>query len=207
MSSSYSTVTENWTPAESATIIGQINQSDASSELSDFFVDRRQNEWPAYKNALIRGNEEYSDTLLTLTDSGIAVSLSEPGKLFAELKVNQATARSFAQEIELRIQFLKSEGEVLKAISEQDFRRFMDSLPLLKKPRIFLLDSGHLRAVWKGEQGEQIGLQFMGSGIVQYVIFAKHTEFQAHRRGYGRDTIEGVLRHISAFETEDLISV
>ena len=57
--------------------------------------------------------------------------------------------------------------------SERDFLRFLGDHPVERRPYLALLDNGNFRAVWKGPDGEQIGLQFRGGAEVQFVLFAK----------------------------------
>ena len=68
-----------------------------------------------------------------------------------------------------------------------------------------LIDNGNLRAVWKGENGTHIGLQFLGSHAVQYVIFKWRAAAETISRVAGRDSFDGVKRQIKAFDLRSLI--
>ena len=87
---------------------------------------------------------------------------------------------------ELRILFLKGEAEhdgySLNHESETDFRQFISSAPEKRKGNLVLMDNGNLRAIWKDKQGTQLGLQFLGGGMVQYVIFKQREQGQPARR-------------------------
>jgi hypothetical protein len=80
-------------------------------------------------------------------------------------------------EIEARLRELQidagSGGESFSNASLRDLRAFLDMLPLARRPAIFLHDNGNLRALWKNEAKEQVGLQFLGNGEVQFVIFSQ----------------------------------
>ena len=76
---------------------------------------------------------------------------------------------------------------------------------LLRYGRLVLMDNGNLRAVWKGENGAQVGLQFLGNGSVQYVIFKRRGPFQPMSRACGRDTVNGVGKQIHAFDLDDVL--
>jgi hypothetical protein len=84
--------------------------------------------------------------------------------------------------------------------SESDFRCFIRSRILKRRPYIFLLESGNFRALWKNDQDEQIGLQFLGGRKVQYVIFARRSDPEMIVRSSGRDNIKGIERLIDAYD-------
>ncbi len=97
------------------------------------------------------------------------------------------------------------DGYILSPDSEFDFWRFVDSEPHWRKGNLVLLDNGNLRAVWKDDQGTRFGLQFLGDGVVQYVIFKQRKAGQPTSRVTGRDTFEGLKRQIDAFELGSLL--
>ena len=84
--------------------------------------------------------------------------------------------------------------------SERDFLRFLGDHPVERRPYLALLDNGNFRAVWKGPDGEQIGLQFRGGAEVQFVLFAKRTDPEIMVRSSGRDTLSGIDRQIAAHD-------
>ena len=67
------------------------------------------------------------------------------------------------------------------------------------------MDNGNLRAVWKDDHENQMGLQFLGESMVQYVIFKRREPDQPISRVAGRDTFEGLKRQIDAFELGSLL--
>ena len=93
----------------------------------------------------------------------------------------------------------------LNLASERDFGHFIRSEPFIRKGNLVLMDNGNLRAVWKGEDGTHIGLQFLGGRMVQYVIFKRRSATEAVSRVAGRDSFEGVKRQIQAFDLQSLI--
>lgn len=102
-----------------------------------------------------------------------------------------------------RIKFLKDEaiqeGIMLSEASEMDFRRFVFAHPNLRKGSLVLTDNGNIRAIWKGSQGSHLGLQFLGSGMVQYVMFNQRENKKEISRASGRDAIREALWQINAF--------
>lgn len=146
-----------------------------------------------------------------------AVTLTDT--LVHEFDPNDALARELGKkakrvQIDLqayhaRIEALQADaiqdGYHLNAASARDFWCFVRSGPFIRKGNLVLLDNGNLRAVWKGEHGTHIGLQFLGDQTVQYVIFKRRAAASVVSRVAGRDSIEGVVRQIAAFDLRSLI--
>lgn len=145
---------------------------------------------------------------VALTD--FLVQVFDPGAaLVRELGEKVKQAQKDVQAYQSRIEALRSDamldGYDLNAASEHDFWRFIRSEPFVQKGNLVLLDNGNLRAIWKGEHGAHIGLQFLGDQTVQYVIFKRRAAAGAISRVAGRDSIEGVIRQIAAFDLRSLI--
>ena len=68
------------------------------------------------------------------------------------------------------------------------------------------MDNGNLRAIWKDEQGTRLGLQFLGDGMVQFVIFKRRKQGQPISRVSGRDSLEGLKWVIVTYELHSLLS-
>ena len=82
---------------------------------------------------------------------------------------------------------------------------FLNKRTIDNKPFIFLLDNGNFRALWKNEKGEQIGLQFLSDGNIQFVLFARRPDSLDLARSYGIDTPEGIKRIIEANRLRTLL--
>ena len=81
--------------------------------------------------------------------------------------------------------------------SEKEFLAFVSSTATNRRAMLVLLDEGHLRAVWKSDD-DQIGLEFLGGGTVNYDVFKE--------RSYGSCSItdaEGMLRHFLENSRDD----
>ncbi len=98
-----------------------------------------------------------------------------------------------------------SDGITLSRDSEADLTNFLRTAVPKQRPSLFLLENGNFRAVWKGNAGEQVGLQFLGKGEVQFVIFACRHDPELTIRSSGRDTLKGILRVIEAFELAEFM--
>lgn len=79
--------------------------------------------------------------------------------------------------IEARVKKLRGlaleSGEPFNEESAELLLEFCHELAATIKPAIFLLGNGNLRTLWENEEREQIGLQFLQDGEVQYVILHK----------------------------------
>ena len=82
--------------------------------------------------------------------------------------------------MDLRVQALRIEAKMdqvpFSNASHAEFRDFMRLVPARARPAIFLRDNGNLRALWKNDDQEQIGLQFLGGGDVQFVILKRRPD-------------------------------
>ena len=129
-------------------------------------------------------------------------------KAIADLiKMHKETAgihTRIRQRIELLKEIGKEEEIAYKENSEQDLWRFLKRLSFIKSPKLFLLDNGNLRAVWKGDDGKHIGLQFLGDGQIQFVIFSRRGGHNMARIR-GRDDFSGIVRQLDASAIGDVI--
>lgn len=180
-----------------------MSETDSASAF-DIDVPVRVRRRPHYR-ATFPDQENQS---VTLTD--LLVHVSDPGTALArELGEKAKRAHADLQAYQTRIEALRAEaaqdGYDLRSASERDFWRFIRSEPFIRKGNLVLLDNGNLRAVWKDEGGTHVGVQFLGDQTVQYVIFKRRGAAGAISRVAGRDSIEGVLRQIAAFDLRSLI--
>ena len=97
------------------------------------------------------------------------------------------------------------DGYSLRLASEDDFWTFIRLDRHLRKSNLVLMDNGNLRAVWKNDQETHFGLQFLGGGMVQYVIFKQRESDRPISRVAGRDTFKGIKQQIKAFELHSLL--
>jgi hypothetical protein len=86
-----------------------------------------------------------------------------------------------------------------------DLRLFLDSFPFAERPAIFLLDDGNLRAVWRNAEKEQVGLQFLGGGIVQFVMFVQRQRPPMMSRSAGTDTLTAIRGLIKNKDCDHLL--
>jgi hypothetical protein len=97
---------------------------------------------------------------------------------------------------ELHVDALRN-AEPFSESSLADLRSFLNSLPLIERPSIFLLDDGNLRAVWRNEAKEQVGLQFLGNSVVQFVMFVQRQQPPMMSRDAGTDALANIRARIT----------
>lgn len=109
-----------------------------------------------------------------------------------------------------RIQKLKSdariEGHSVSSASEDDLVAFLNDHAFTRRPFITLLDNGNLRALWRSDAGEQIGIQFRGGKEVQYVFFARREGQAVMAQAFGRDRLSDIDRQIDALNLGRLMT-
>jgi hypothetical protein len=107
-----------------------------------------------------------------------------------------------AVDLSKRIQLLKVEAEMdeipFSVASYMDFLSFIRDVQPRSRPSLFLNDNGNLRALWRNHNREQIGLQFLGGGNIQFVIFKSRPGAEAMTRVAGTDARANILAHIKA---------
>jgi hypothetical protein len=105
---------------------------------------------------------------------------------------------------ELHVDALRN-AEPFSESSLANLGLFLDSLPLIERPAIFLLDDGNLRAVWRNAAKEQVGLQFLGNGVVQFVMFVKRQRPPIMSRDAGTDALENMRARIEGNDCARLL--
>lgn len=74
-----------------------------------------------------------------------------------------------------RIEFLReeaaAEGVIFNKDSERDFWTFIELFPFVRRGSLFLMENGNLRAVWDDDEGNLLGIQFLGNSLARYVVF------------------------------------
>ncbi len=113
--------------------------------------------------------------------------------------------QAYSARIDSLRDYAMQDGFNLNPESEADFWRFIQTVPDFRKGNLVLIDNGNLRAVWKNKSGDHMGLQFLGGGMLQYVIFKQRSANIRISRVSGRDTFAGLMRQINAFELESLL--
>lgn len=105
-----------------------------------------------------------------------------------------------------RIETLQSDAETevfaINNASEENFWSFIGSIPLTRKAELVLMDNGNLRAVWKDQNGNHLGVQFLGEQMAEFVIFKQRPSAASVSRVAGIDTLEGLIAQLQAFDLD-----
>jgi hypothetical protein len=135
---------------------------------------------------------------------------SDPwSEYIAGIEEKESDAQQVRQAYKARIDMLRiaaaPEGIELNGASVRDFWSFIKSSHFSRRAGLALMDNGNIRAVWKGEDSSHLGLHFLGSRQVQYVIFKRRPGSRRISRTAGIDTFEGVKKQIGAFDLMPLV--
>ena len=126
-------------------------------------------------------------------------------EVLAEHSFVQAKFRAYEDRIRELCGYAAEDGYDLNMMSYRDFWRFVRTEPEIRRGNLILGDNGNLHAVWRDGNGTHLGLQFLGAGVVQYVIFKKRKAASVVSRVAGRDTFDGLRRQIDAFDLRSLL--
>ena len=119
-------------------------------------------------------------------------------------RVNQQV---YQERIEALCAYATEDGYSLNPASERDFWTFINSAPYISKGDLVLSDNGNLHAVWESGEDNYFSLQFLGDGLLQYVIFKQRTGSKSISRVAGRDNMDGIKRQITAFDLGPLLNM
>ncbi len=171
---------------------------------------------PVYGNGSLRIDENNGSPKMVW--AGNPSSGTESPSRIRQIAVSDLrTLEDFSAEVtcpgweayEPRMKFLRNEsqndGVVINRASEFDFKEFIRATPNFRKGSLVLMDNGNLRATWKDHCGNRLGLQFLGERMVQYVIFRKRRGEKMVSRVTGRDSFEGIVRQIDAFDLQAVL--
>ena len=86
--------------------------------------------------------------------------------------------------------------EVVNENSISDFWSFIEDNPCSRRAGLVLLDNGDLRAVWRENGGNNVGLEFQGNGTILYVMFKRYSDGKKTVRDAGITTFDGVVRKL-----------
>ena len=106
---------------------------------------------------------------------------------------------------ELRVLGLE-ENVIMNSRSEFDFWLFAIENPNICVREIVLVENGNLRVSWRNSTDSFMGLQFLGEGEVQFVIFKRRNGSQFRAEVSGEDHFTGILKQIELFDLHSLVS-
>ncbi len=156
-------------------------------------------------------NHSYSKKNLHLTTSTSneptwADELDNPSIAFDADGLIRTKYEAYSARIDYLRTCAKDDSFALNEESEVDFWCFVNSVPHFRKGNLVLIDNGNLRAEWQDKFEKHLGLQFLGNGMLQYVILSRRTDSQQISRVSGRDTFDGVKRQIAVFDLDTMLN-
>ena len=116
-------------------------------------------------------------------------------------------AQIYRNRIEVLRNYAALDSFSVNEASEKDFWLFVGSVPFVRRAEVVLVNNSNLRAIWNGEDGSQLGLQFLGHQMVQYVIFKRCQATGDVSRVAGRETLERIKSRIHAFDLTALMEI
>ena len=101
------------------------------------------------------------------------------------------------QQISERLSELAAIGEdeelPMSERSRDDFLEFIRRISPSTRPYISMLDCGSLRAVWQHEDGRQIGLHFLETGLINFAFYVQRHIDGRLESEVGRADLDEVL--------------
>ena len=118
---------------------------------------------------------------------------------------DEKAAQLYVERIETLKELASEDGYDLDESSYNNFHKFLEKYPRLVHADLVLLDNGNLRAIWKGENGAEIGLQFLNDSRVQYVLFNEFGPNCVESRPYGKGGFEETMKKIKEFDLDKIM--
>lgn len=110
----------------------------------------------------------------------------------------------YAERIKEMKSILGEDGLSLSSDSERVFWSFIGLVPGSRQGDLAASDEGILRAIWSGENDDQIGLDFFGGNLVLYVFFRDTGQVKMDRAA-GWSSCKDVVSLIDRFHLSHLM--
>ena len=124
-----------------------------------------------------------------------------------EIEQANNTRQAYTQRIEELHNEAALDGIEVSRTSERDFWSFVRLGDPDRRAGVVLLDNGNFRAVWEAHDASHVGIQFLGDGRAEYVIFSRRPATTEISRVTGIDTLDGIKRQIHASDLISLVNV
>ena len=156
-------------------------------------------------NTIIGTTDTLSPVRFEGSDTRVPPSSSSRLRLPNETVRQRRKREAYEERIEFLQEEARHDGYALNSASRRDFEQFALEAEDIRRAGLALLDNGNLRAIWRDGQGTRLGLQFLGGGRAQYVLFKRRTGEQPVSRVAGRDSLKGLERQLAAFDMGSLL--
>lgn len=101
--------------------------------------------------------------------------------------------------------YAEDEGDNYCIKSERALKSFINTNKILKSPLVALMDNGNLRAIWRGSDGNQIGIQFLEEGRVQFVFLVQRPMEENPSSYFGQETTYDIISTIKNIGLSNLM--
>lgn len=122
-------------------------------------------------------------------------------------KAAEEVRKAYSSRIEELKGYAVEDDIKVNPASERDFWHFIESSSFVKRASLVLCNNGDLKAIWKDAQIGHVGIQFLGNGQGDCMIFIGRGDFKFASRVAGWDSTADVIRLISAFGLSSLVGV
>ena len=103
-----------------------------------------------------------------------------------------------------------ADDEDIAAVNEdsiRDFWTFMGDMESTRESGLVLEDNGNLRAVWRDEAGHNVGLEFLGGGLILYVMFKPFTDGRKTLREADVASFDVVVDRLNKLGLRSFVSI
>lgn len=100
-------------------------------------------------------------------------------------------------------EYALEDGFDLNEASQNDFRRFVESIPDMRRASLILDENGNLRANWRDDSIGQAGIEFFGDGTTEFVFYYEPNDVWEA----GMGALNEVKERIKSFGLAELVGV
>ena len=111
--------------------------------------------------------------------------------------------RQYRQRIAQLRAYALEDGFDLNEASQNDFRRFVESIPDMRRASLILDENGNLRANWRDDGTGQAGIEFFGDGTAEFVFYYEPNDVWEA----GMGALNEVKERIKSFGLAELVGV
>ena len=112
---------------------------------------------------------------------------------------------AYQKRINELITYGMEDGVSINKASEEDFWDFFALTNFTRQAGLVLMNNGNLRAVWKNDHSEHIGVQFLGGQRGEFVVFKRRPASADVSRIAGIDTLGGIRNQINSLALASLV--
>jgi hypothetical protein len=88
--------------------------------------------------------------------------------------------------------------------SERSFYKFLDTVNFTRRPYIYLLDNGTLRAVWMNVNGDKLNVTFAGDDKLTLYLSIPSNHVKYFTTGF--DTLSNIKERLSYYDLTGLLT-